>query len=123
MQTTTTTPRKNANDNYQQCTGTDHYYNHWLGFQYTDGVAQVSEDYEAYWFIDVIASHQCHAKVRAEGFQVWKLKRTKDDKFMAICEDGNNNRVTQQAIPFSDFKDDEVTMWLVNRVIMLPSEY
>lgn len=123
MQQITTTTRKNANDNYQQFTGTYHYYKHWLGFHYTDGVAQVAEDYGANWFIDVIASHQGNKRVKAEGFQVWKLSRLKDDEFIAVCEDGNNNKVVSQKIPFSDFRDDNLTMWLVDRVIMLPSEY
>lgn len=115
---------KNANTNYSEFTGTENWHKHWLpGFTYTDGVKQVAEDYGAFWFIDLIVSHQTNAKVRNNEFQVWKLSRVKDDKFIATCEDGNYNKITEQKIPFSDFKDDELTMWCVNRVILLPSEY
>jgi hypothetical protein len=123
METTQQQNRKNANDNYQQFTGSEHWYKHFLGFTYTDGVKQVAEDCGAYWFIDLIASYFTNPKVRAEGFQVWKLTRVKDDQFRAICEDGNNNKVVSQNIDFSDFKDDELTFWCVGKVIMLPSEY
>jgi hypothetical protein len=118
-----TTARKNANDNYEQFTGTENWYKHWLGLRYTDGVKQVADDYGAYWFIDLIGSHQNDPKVRAEGFQVWKLSRVKDDKFKAVCEDGNDNKITSQDIDYSDFKDDELTFWFVDNVILLPSEY
>lgn len=114
---------KIANDKYQQFNGTDHYYKHWLGFTYTDGVAQIAEDYGAHWFLDVIASYQCHHKVRCQLHQTWILKRVKDDTFMVTCEDGNHNKVTSQKIEFSDFKDDLLTIWMINRVMLLPSEY
>lgn len=115
--------RKSANDNYAEYRGTDHYYKHGFGFTTTDGAQQLAEDYGANWFIDLIISHQTNAKVRAEGFQVWKLQRVEGDQFKAICEDGNDNVVVTQEIEYSDFKDDSVTMWCIDKVILLPSEY
>lgn len=114
---------KNANNNYQEFTGTDHYYKHLSGYQYTDGVAQIAEDYGAYWFIDLILSYQGNKKIRGEGFQVWKLERKEDSKFRATCDDGNGNIFIIQNIEYSDFRDDELTFWLVSGIILLPSEY
>ncbi len=119
----TTTIRKNANDSYQQFNGTDHYYSHWLGFKMTDGVMQLANDYQCHWFIDIIASYQGYKKFKANRFQVWKLKRIQDARFWVIAEDGDNNKIGEQLVPFSDFKDDDLTMWLVDGVILLPSEY
>jgi hypothetical protein len=119
----TETARNSANDNYKEFTGTDYYYDHGFGFKTTDGAQQLAEDYGANWFIDLIISHQTSAKVRAEGFQVWKLTRIDGTHFKAVCEDGNDNVVVTQDIEYSDFKDDSVTMWCVDRVILLPSEY
>lgn len=115
--------RRNANDNYKNYNGSDTFHKHWLGFIYTEGVRDLAADYGAFWFIDIVASYRTHKKVRAEGFQVWKLKRVKDDQFIAICEDGNDNIVITQKISFSDFKDDDLTFWCIDGVIMLPSEY
>lgn len=119
----TQTTRTNANENYSHFNGTDHFYKHSFGFVYTDGVAQVAEDYKAYWFIDIILSYQGNKQVRREEFQGWKLSRIKGDSFIVICEDGNDIKVISQKIAYSDFKDDDLTFWLANKTIMLPSEY
>lgn len=121
---TTEKVRVNANEKYQQFNGTDHYYKHWLpGITYTDGVAQVAEDYGAHWFLDVIASYQGGAKFKAERFQVWKLSRVKGDEFLVTATDGDKNVIGKQKIGFSDFKDDDLTVWFVDRIMLLPSEY
>ena len=115
---------KHANDNIGVYNCTENYYRHWLlGFKFTDGVKALADHWNAYWLIDLIVSHQVEPKVKAEGFQVWDLKRVKDSKFVAICTDGNKNHVTQQVIPFSDFPFDTATIWLIDGVLLLPSEY
>ncbi|MGA9381161.1 MAG: DUF6876 family protein [Phormidium sp.] len=35
-------------------TGTDNYYKHWLGFQYTDGIKFLADNAECYWLLDAI---------------------------------------------------------------------
>ncbi len=114
---------KNANDTLEGFYGTENYHKHFLGAVYTDGVKTMAERFHCYWLLDVIASHQTNKKVRFEGFQVWKLQRIKDTKFLVTCDDGNGNIVTQQKIPFSDFNYDEATIWFVGGVMLLPSEY
>jgi hypothetical protein len=115
---------KNANHFFGSHSGSETFYRHNLtGFVYTDGVRELAENCQAFWLIDLILSHQCYAKVKAESFQVWDLKRVKDDAFSILCTDGNHNKVTSQEIPFSDFPYDLATIWLVDGCLMLPCEY
>jgi hypothetical protein len=124
-----------SNDNYQPLFepelkvpeqayhGTDGYYKYLMGTKLTSGVKALAEEYGCFWFLDVITSVQHMEKVKAEGFQVWKLTRVKDDEFKVVMEDGNDNVIYKQKIGFSNFKDDTLTLWLVDSVILLPSEY
>jgi hypothetical protein len=114
---------KNANNNFRDYTGTENWYRHFTGLLYTDGVQAVAETYQAYWLIDLVFSHQLSPAVKAQPFQKWVLQRTQGDAFMATCDDGNGNIITGQAIPFSDFKEDILTLYLTEGVLLLPSEY
>jgi hypothetical protein len=90
---------------------------------YTDGAQYVAEAGGAYWLLDAIVSHQHDPKVRAQAFQVWTLKVHEDRSAVLTCEDGDHGPVTSQPIAFTDFPLPEITFWLQNRVIFLPSEY
>jgi hypothetical protein len=114
---------KNANDNYQQFIGGDDQHRLNFGHTMTEGVYQLCTDYQCFWLIEVILSHQHTKKVKKEPFQVWKLERVKDDEFKVTATDGNDNIIAEQVIEFSDFKDDEVTIWNIDRTILLPNEY
>lgn len=108
-----------------QFTGSEHWYRHPLApsITYTDGARYVAEAGGAYWLLDAIVSHQLDPRVRAEQFQVWVLKVAQDRSAVLICEDGDHNNVTSQAVSFTDFPLPEITLWLTNGVIFLPSEY
>lgn len=115
---------ENANIHFKEYFGTENLYRYsFTHFVYTDGVKAMAEKCHSFWLIDLIISHQCHQKVRIQPFQVWDLKRVKDDSFIAIATDGNKNQITSQEIPFSDFPYDLATLWMVDGCIMLPSEY
>lgn len=98
--------------------GTEKYYKYLHGTLLTDGTKYLASTYECYWFIDLVAIHGRHIK---EEFQVWILKKT-DGKFTVTVEDGRKNVVKTIPIPYSDFKADEVRVWLENNVIMIPCE-
>ena len=51
------------------------------------------------------------------------VKKQEDDTWLLICEDGNKNILAKQQFEFNDFLIDEITIWLVDEVAMLPSEY
>ena len=106
--------------------GTFAYHSHRIGnlkINLTDGCDYLRHEAEAFWLFDAILSHQTSAKVRNEPFQVWRLKKQSDETWLLTCEDGNKNIVTEQRIEFSDFPLDEITIWLVDGIAMLPTEY
>ena len=88
----------------------------------TDGAMYVAKSCGAFWLLDIIVSFQRMPKVQREPFQVYKLT-VKDGKGIVTVEDGNNNEIHSQKIPFTDFPLDEITLWVTNNVVMLPSEY
>jgi hypothetical protein len=99
------------------------YYKATLGHKMTVGVKELCDEQQSYWLVDAIISYQLYATVKKEAFQAWKLKRIKDDRFSLTCDDGNGNILITQKIPFSDFKEDSCTIWLCDKVLLLPSEY
>lgn len=113
-----------ANKQLQDFTGTEHYYKHEISnYQYTDGIKMMAEKFAAYWLIDLAFSHQLKPKLKMEDFQVWELKRQHDNFFVAFCTDGNDNTLVLQKIEFSDFPFDHLKMYLVDKILLLPSEY
>ncbi|MDE3235497.1 MAG: hypothetical protein KGO81_06040 [Bacteroidota bacterium] len=115
---------RNANDFFGSHNGTVHYFRHTLShFLYTDAVNELATECGAYWLIDLIISHQCNPLVMAESFQVWQLKRVEKNAFYILCTDGNDNKVTSQDIPYSDFPFDTVTIWCIDGILLFPSEY
>lgn len=114
----------NANDLLREHNGSDEYYKHGLSnLHYTSGVQAACTSFKCYWFLDVVMSYQTKKFQEANEFQVWKLVRKKDNEFIAICEDGNDNKIITQIIEFSDFEHDNLTFWFTNRIVILPSEY
>jgi len=114
----------NANEHFGSGNGSENFYQNRLSpIIYTDGVKDMAEGCGAYWLIDLVISHQLTKSVKLEPFQVWELKRLKDDAFNVIATDGNCKQIAQQQIPFSDFRYAIVTLWLVNGCLMLPNEY
>lgn len=110
----------------RQFTGTEHWYRHGLNrnILYTDGARFVAEQGGAYWLLDEIAIAQLSSQaVAAEEFQVWKLAVRRDRTATLSCEDGNDNVVYTQEIPFTDFPAPEITLWFQNDTIYLPSEH
>ena len=88
----------------------------------TDGASFIAEECQAYWLMDAIASYQGRGKLIGETFQVWTLT-VENTEAVLICTDGNHNELTRQEIPYTDFPIDEITLWCVGDVILLPSEY
>lgn len=108
-----------------QFTGSECWYRHPLypSITYTDGAQYVAEAGGAYWLLDAIVSHQHEPRVRSQEFQVWTLRVAQDRSAVLTCEDGDHGLVASQAIAFTDFPLPEITLWLQNDVILLPSEY
>jgi hypothetical protein len=109
-----------------QFTGTESWFRHWWVPQitYTEGAKYVFDTYGAHWFLDQIVFTQLDEKeLRKEEFQVWKLDVTEDRVGMITVEDGNKHVVHTAEIPYTDFPKPGITLWFVDQVILLPSEY
>lgn len=122
--------------NLDQFTGTEQYHKWSILFpnhRLTDGAKYVAEKCGAYWIFDLIASHHNKAMKHEvlRDMQVWKLT-VNGNKATIVCEDGNNNKILQQKIPYTDFPLPEITLWVqptqgedgkMKWIIFLPSEY
>lgn len=104
--------------------GSDRFYRHSLtSVVYSEGVKYVAERAGAYWLIDKVATLQMKAEVRAEEFQVWKLRVTDQGKAVLVCEDGNDIPVHSEEISFTDFPAPGVRLYFGHGAIILPEEY
>ncbi|MEG4350250.1 hypothetical protein QUA74_10960 [Microcoleus sp. LAD1_D3] len=123
--------------NLQHFCGTEEYYKHFLGIQYTDGVKYLAKNAECYWLIDAIASHQLRARRKHSltEFQVWFLHVGNTHEFIKprspnaavlTCWEDSPTPETQpviiQQIPFTDFPLPEIKLYLQEKVLLLPSE-
>jgi hypothetical protein len=114
----------------KQFTGSDTVYKHWLGgMKYSQGVKHLAEHggaNGAFWLLDVIASHQPEAMrdPMLREIQFWKVKVDveKHSCVVACHRDGDDVAITQ-AIEFTDLQLPEVSIWVANRVMYLPSEH
>ena len=105
--------------------GTEMYHRDTLmvNMVYTDGVQHVAETRQAYWLIMFIYARYVHMKVfKNEPFITIEMT-TEDETAEVVFTDGNNNILHVEEIGYTDYPDDGVCMWLVNGVLMLPSEY
>jgi len=114
----------------RQFSGGDNYYSWSIlfpRFKLTDGTKYLSEKAQAYWLMDIVGSYQSSPKFRGEEFQVWKLKKGKGKEAIVTADDGNDNILRTQKIPYTDFFDkydgDEIKLYFTNGIILLPSEY
>ena len=107
--------------------GTEAYYR-WSpifgNFLLTDGAKFIAEACDAYWLVDLFASHL--PSYQAEGFAVLYLK-VKNGKATAQIEDGNGKVLKKQKIEYTDFPLDQIVLYCCPQedlfVIMLPSEW
>lgn len=122
-------PQSELLSNLAHYTSTTQYFKHWLNrFVYTDEVQYLAKEAQAYWLLDVIASHQTPkllADPMLKDFQIWKLKLTKHEPHKevdVICERDTDDIVLTQHIDYTDFPLDAIKLYLENGVLMLPSE-
>lgn len=111
---------KISESDLNQFTGTENYYRHWTGRGiFTDGVQYLAEQAGAYWLIDAVFSYR-----RREPFQVWTLRKNDDNSaVLTMQEDSGEPAKVRQTIPFTDFPLDHIKLYLIDSVLLLPSEY
>jgi len=100
--------------------GTTNYYKHWLGkMLYTDGVCYLVE-HGAAWLVDAIASHQVNCP---QTFQVWELIVRDSKGMLTMKEDTGKPELVHQDLEYTDFPLDAITLYLIDGVLLLTSEY
>ncbi len=108
----------------EQFTGTEQYYKYTTGLLLTDGVKYLADACDCYWLLDIIVSYQFNRKIACEPFQTYKLTvNQKRNSAKVTIEDGNENVLKTQIIEYTDFPLDEIKLWCIDKVILLPSEY
>ena len=107
----------------QQFHCTTQYYQHPFYIVFTDGVKFVADKCGAFWLLDLISSWQSDPKVAKESFQVFKLKVNPDQSARVTIEDGNDNIIAYQDIEYTDFPIEEMIIWCIDHVVLLPGEY
>lgn len=107
-----------------QFTGTERYYKITSNHLLTDGTKYLAEQAKCFWLMDAIASHLPH--LYHEDFAVARLVAN-DSRAVLTLDDGNDNVLASQQIPYTDFPLDEVKLYCCYDgeywVIMLTSEY
>jgi hypothetical protein len=108
-----------------QFTGTEQIWRHSLirRIRYTDGARHVAQAGEAWWLLDRIACAQLEARYAEQPFQVWVLTVHDDQSADLVCTDGNGTIVSTERIAFTDFPLREITLYVTDDTILLPSEY
>lgn len=109
----------NANDTLREFNATDHYYKY-LTMNITVGVLTLAQNFECFWFLDIIASYQ--PQLKQEEFQCWKLTKNEDDSAIVTCDDGNGRILKKQKVDWTDFRATTATVWVEFGVALLPSE-
>lgn len=112
-------------NNLGQFTGTESYWKFNLGVLLTDGAKFVADNAGngAYWLMDAIASYKADPQIASQSFQHWILKVRKDNTAVLTCDDGDGNVLVTQEILYTDFPIEEIRFYLIDNVLMLPSEY
>ena len=88
----------------------------------TDGAILVADAAACYWFLDIIGSYQTNQKLDP-AFQVWTLEINHEDDTAVVWGYNDTELIIAQEIPFTDFPLDELKLYLIDGVILLPSEY
>jgi len=88
----------------------------------TDGVLAVAEAAKCFWLLDIIGSYQTDKRLDPH-FQVWKLVVSHEDNTAVVSGYNDTTLIVAQDIPFTDFPLDELKLFLMDGIILLPSEH
>ena len=87
----------------------------------TDGVLALAEAVGCYWLLDVIGSHQSNKQLDKE-FQVWKLEVDVENGKGVVRGYNDTELIVTQEIPFTDFPLAELKLFLMDGILLIPSE-
>lgn len=109
--------------NHSNCSEAYHKFSSIPGFPVaTDGVIALANAAECYWLLDVIGSYQTNKQLDP-SFQVWTLEVNLAEESGLAKGYNDTELIIAQEIPFTDFPLEKVSLYLIDGVILLPSEY
>lgn len=106
-------------------TGTESYhrFSRILGYPViTDGVLMLAEAADCYWLLDIIGSYQSNQELD-KSFQVWKLNVDIGNDSAIVRAYNDTALIVTQEIPYTDFPLEEIKLYLMDGIILLPSEH
>lgn len=83
----------------------------------TDGIKFLHEHKDCFWLINLIAARQLQTRVARQEFQVWELSKGK------LTLKDEDNREIQKELVTREFPLDNLTIWVMDKVMFLPQEY
>ena len=107
-------------------TGTSRYiHDPFTGLMHTDGIGHLVDRAEAHWLLsDIGAVLGHHPKIKEMPFQLWALVVDEENKAILTCrEDCDTLVIYEQKYEYTDFPVGTWKMYLIDGVLMLPSEY
>ena len=103
-------------------TGTEQYHQGFMGTNLTDGIKYVADRAKADWMFSD-AAVIARMKLKGEGFIVAKVKVTDDSNAVITYEDGDEHKLFSQKYGYTDFPKGEFKFYIIDNVMLLPSEY
>ena len=107
-------------------TGTSRYIRDpFTGLMHTDWIEHMAERAEAHWLVsDIGAVFRHDPKVKEMRFQLWTLIVDDENTAVLSCsEDCDVPAVYEQKYEYTDFPAGTWKMYIVDGVLMIPSEY
>lgn len=107
-------------------TGTDGYHFNplyrWLN--YTDGVRYFAQHagHGAYWFLDIVGT-ELRSHARSESFLLVTLEVKDGAAHLSAKVDSDRPEIWSRDIDFTDCPEGEWQFYLIDNVMLLPSEY
>lgn len=105
--------------NLRQFTGTESYHRYLMGVVLTDGARYFAEQAGAFWLMDILATQP---EIRKLPFAHVTLTVTDGAGDLAVT-DGNDNQMYTRTIDFTDCPPGKWEFYIIDGVILLPSEY
>lgn len=111
-----------------QFTTIDGWYHHCLQqFVFTDGVKWLCDRTQCSGVLTAIAYYQFRIKLQyssLEPFQIWHVKCLEDGVGVLTCKAPETSKVfIRKELDSLDHSLDDLTLWLVNGMLLLPTEY
>lgn len=103
------------------------YVHPFFGYKYTEGVRYLAEAGGAWWLLDAIYSWQSQLLPNHKQlgeFQLWTLTVADDQTAELVCQEDTASEVlASQQIEYTDFPLDSIKIYLIEGIMLLPSEY